>query len=530
MTDTNKLKELLLELPQINFAKHIKSVESAITMQWGAVPWNEKQICIDILQNYRDSQVEANKDISDIKIIVDGDQIRVFAPTIYNLEKLYYVGSEKSNNPQLCGENGEGIKKAWADLARLGIFNPISLSGKMALIVSIGKEVTGSSLRPLIYNYYSINDVKGSYSIINTISKKLKDEFKVGMQNFFYDKNPLVGDCLHSHGGISIFKSNNKEGICFYKGLARLKPGLPLVINIDRPYAALEKKTRMDRDRKEFNEKLRSTYFSIFARSGFYYKDMKNNPAIKYILLSAKYLWSKGSGHPLLAAIASCSYGILKDDQSIKELFAKGYFAESRWHYSRNISYSDWFSTKTQNYIRTHTANQKKKKQILPSYFTEFGLISSLENFIRNKANTEKRIANKKTKELTPKEQKAIDFCFEAAKGVSPAFAKLFNNTEDEEESLYKLNFKKIFCKELLGQIKNNSDYNSKTVYLHADLFKQSFGKMFSTFLHELSHTTGNGDGSREFSDCLTFLISACIDNNAVVRKYTKQWSSIMVN
>jgi hypothetical protein len=57
MNKIKKFKEMLLELPQINFAKHVKSVESAITMQWGAVPWNEKQICIDILQNYRDSQV-----------------------------------------------------------------------------------------------------------------------------------------------------------------------------------------------------------------------------------------------------------------------------------------------------------------------------------------------------------------------------------------------------------------------------------------------------------------------------------------
>ena len=168
---------------------------------------------------------------------------------------------------------------------------------------------------------------------------------------------------------------------------------------------------------------------------------------------------------------------------------------------------------------------KKNNKIMLPSYFNNFGVMSSLESFIRSKANAEKRIKNKKTADLTSKEQEAINFCFEAAKGVSPSFAKLFNNEDDEDESLYNLKFKKIFCKDLLGEIKNNSDYNSKTVYLHADLFKQSFGKMFSVFLHELSHATGNDDGSREFSDCLTYLISACIDNNAVVSKYSKQWN-----
>ena len=66
---TNNFSEQSFVAPYKFTGLQALSVESAITMQWGAVPWNEKQICIDILQNYRDSQVEANKDISDIKII-----------------------------------------------------------------------------------------------------------------------------------------------------------------------------------------------------------------------------------------------------------------------------------------------------------------------------------------------------------------------------------------------------------------------------------------------------------------------------
>ena len=72
--------------------------------------------------------------------------------------------------------------------------------------------------------------------------------------------------------------------------------------------------------------------------------------------------------------------------------------------------------------------------------------------------------------------------------------------------------------KRVLGELKNNSDYNSKTIYLHKDLFKSNFGKVFSTFLHELSHATGNGDGSREFSDCLTFLHEQSIEKNKKIQ------------
>ena len=160
---------------------------------------------------------------------------------------------------------------------------------------------------------------------------------------------------------------------------------------------------------------------------------------------------------------------------------------------------------------------------MLPSYFSSFGVESSLDAFIRNKENTEKRIKNKKTADLSPKENRAIDFLFKASKGINPGFTNLFNR-DDEDNNLYDVKFRKIFCKELLGELKNNNEYNSKTVYLHKDLFKCSFGKIFSIFLHELSHSHGSGDGEREFSDMLTVLLQNSIEKNNVISKYSKEW------
>ena len=66
MDKIKKYTEMLMELPQITTAKHLKSVESAITTSWGKDPWTEKQISVDCCQNYRDSLVEAKKNIRNV--------------------------------------------------------------------------------------------------------------------------------------------------------------------------------------------------------------------------------------------------------------------------------------------------------------------------------------------------------------------------------------------------------------------------------------------------------------------------------
>ena len=526
MTDTNKLKELLLELPEIKFAELIKSVESSVTTGWSQEIWSDSMISRDILQNTYDGCIESEIDVGKIKISTDNDQVRIWAPNEYNLEKLFYIGSVKSESKQiLVGAHGEGVKKCFSDLARKGIFNPIIISSDTALIVSVGKEVKGTELRPLIYSYFRVNKLKGNYFILNTIDKKLKQSFRCGLENFFFSKNPLLGECIYSYNSISLYKSKAKDGVGFYRNLKRITiKDIPIIVSIEKPYASLQKKTAMDRDRKAFDSQLQSAFFNIFAKSGFGYYELENNPAIKYILEKSKPIW--GNGHLLLSAIAKNSYGKLKNDKSIKSMFKDGYFAESKWYWNSGITYSDFYNIKTQNWIRIKTEKEKKKKKILPAYFSAFGCASAWERFLINKNNAESRIKNKKTKDLTPKEQKIINFCFDAAKSISPTFTKLFAGDE-YEEPIYQTKFKTITCKELLGELRE-SGVNSKIIYLNKSLFKESFGKFFSVWLHELSHSFAGSDGDRSFSDCLTLLISKCIDNHTSVKKYSNQWSKIV--
>ena len=69
-----------------------------------------------------------------------------------------------------------------------------------------------------------------------------------------------------------------------FTGLKRVEiKDIPIIVNIEKPYAALEKKIKGDRDRKAFDQKVQSIYFGIFTRSGFAWRSMVRNPAIKYI-------------------------------------------------------------------------------------------------------------------------------------------------------------------------------------------------------------------------------------------------------
>ncbi len=99
---------------------------------------------------------------------------------------------------------------------------------------------------------------------------------------------------------------------------------------------------------------------------------------------------------------------------------------------------------------------------------------------------------------------------------------------DEYDDPLYDVKFKTVTCKDILGELKNTSDYNSKVIYLRKDLFSKSFGSMLSVFLHELCHSLGHNDGSREFSDSLTVLIQKCIDNHTSVKKYSNQWSKLV--
>ena len=168
-------------------------------------------------------------------------------------------------------------------------------------------------------------------------------------------------------------------------------------------------------------------------------------------------------------------------------------------------------------------AIEKKGKVKLPSYFVRFGVISSLEMFVKNREALEKRIRTKKTAPLNPKQKKAVNYAMECISKVAPNFSSLYN-TFKEDQGIYELDFKTIESKDLLGELKDSRDYDGKTIYLNKDLFKSNFGKFFAIMTHEMGHVFGK-DGEREFSDVLTHIIAQAVDKNSVISKYSRNWT-----
>jgi hypothetical protein len=209
-------------------------------------------------------------------------------------------------------------------------------------------------------------------------------------------------------------------------------------------------------------------------------------------------------------------------------MFGKKYYSESNYYHSRSISWSDWYDKKTQTYIiRRDRQFEKQGRCKLPSYFVRFGVLSSLEVFVKNKEALEKRLKTKKTGALNLKQKKALNFAMECITKVAPGFSSLYKNLK-EEDGIFELNVKTCESKDILGELKSTRDCSDKTIYLNKDLFSSNFPKFFSILTHEMSHVFG-ADGEREFSDVLTHLLEQAVARNAVLSKYSKQWSRYKV-
>src|SRR5260370_33636701 len=84
----------------------VRTVESAVTTAWG-VRWNEMQIARDVLQNFYDAN-RAN--LETVAATVHDRDVRITAPAGFDLNRLFYLGSEKTSDD--IGQYGEGFKAA----------------------------------------------------------------------------------------------------------------------------------------------------------------------------------------------------------------------------------------------------------------------------------------------------------------------------------------------------------------------------------------------------------------------------------
>ena len=505
-SDILKSKRALLDIDSVKSAKFIQSHISSVTTSWG-VNWTEDYIARDILQNFRDANKE---NINGIEVTTKKDFVSVKGKGFFNLKRLFYVGSEKGEGD--IGQYGEGFKAAMVSMIKKGVSMPISISGNEAVVIRVGDEIEGTNLCPLVYDFFKVNKHDGTVFTFNSNNPEMKNAFTFGMRHFWYEENPLVGSEIFSHNDFYVYESNDENGYVFYNGIKRADiKKIPLIINVGKKYAALEKKISADRDRNSFDGKLQDRLFGIFAQSGipYYQKDM----CYYEILRLAKPLWVNGGGHPLLQAIGKNIHGADKLIKT-KTLFNDKYFSESQARYLF-LEHKQWYE-EYPHIRRTEKKLEDSGKIKLPAYFACFG-VHSIGNDIHEKnEKIEKKAEEQGTRTPDSKEKSAIDFLVQGINDLSPTFANLYKN-------VYSIDYKIVTSEDILGQLKEKRGYWDKEVYLNVDLFSKSFGEIFAVLLHELCHVFG-GDGRRSFSDILTYLLRMAIEERQSMDILSQNW------
>ncbi len=197
-----------------------RTEKSAVTTAWG-VRWNEMQIARDVVQNFYDAN---RQNLEAVKVTVDGRDVRIFGPAQFDLEHLFYLGSEKTGDD--VGQYGEGFKAAAVCLLRDQGVSLISISGQTLVHVRLADEPVVGSGHPLVYDFYRISPAQeGSLMILPSCRPALVRELQHGLDHFFSENNRLLGTQLWKSYGredeYALYESKTNDGHVFYRRLRR---------------------------------------------------------------------------------------------------------------------------------------------------------------------------------------------------------------------------------------------------------------------------------------------------------------------
>lgn len=481
-------------------ATHKEALTSSVTTSWG-VDWNPDYIARDLIQNFFD----ANRgQVEEIKVTQGKSSVRINAPAEYDLKRLYFVGSEKGQDD--IGQYGEGFKVAAVCILRHHGTAILAASGKNAVVISLGEPaIAGTTMYPLIYHYFELNSAfEGNALFIVGAWKELISALECGLNHFFYDGNPLLGELVVSTGNnFKVFRSTcNTTGYIFYNNLRRgTMPYFPLVLVLNSGGKRLENKIAQDRDRKAFEESILKTFYTSCAEKIYGAKHLET------LLAEAKiYSWKNGKGHPFLEALSRKSHPSWFSEESRQQIFGNDYFALS----------PSWKRRENEFHVEILEKEWKNAGKIaLPEYFSAFGLNDAI-SVIETRA--KKSLDEAKAKGISSPTKLESDAIALLTK-VSVAYAAKLNGWFQAKNIRYSV----AIAENLLGEFKAGLSYRSVEVYMAASIFEGDFSLALATFLHEHAHVFGN-DGSREFTDALTEIIENVIRHRDGIGAYEKKW------
>jgi len=473
----------------------IRTGESAVTTSWG-VRWNEAQIARDLLQNFYD----ANRDeLQAVSATLNGGDVRIAGPAGFDLERLFYLGSEKTRDD--IGQYGEGFKAAAMCLLRDHGVSPVGVSGKMLVHVRLADSFAANTkLRPLIYDFYTIApDYPGAMLLLPGCSPVLARELQQGMAHFFFDQNPLLAGKIWESWDhhYALYRAHGPDGHIFYRRLRRATiSGFPIIPVIHKASGRLDKRIEQDRDRNAFEDTVLDLCYDVFARG-----IAVNETPILAILEASRRFWEKG--HPLLRAVASRRQHNLVTPGTEK-LFGDKYYAAANSHDA---------ATRLQ-YEQVEAPWKIGGRRQLPSYFTRFGVPSAETHLasLRNKALVEEQ---KKERSVTHAEEAALRVLNRALSDLAPVLARLLASK--------RVRYSVADTETILGALIQGRGYQSIDVFLAASVFVDDFARALAVFLHEHAHIFGY-DGSRGFTDALTELLEGVIRQRGLMDFYERDW------
>ena len=500
MSQTEAALKVLDKLGLGKNVKHVRTERSSVTTAWG-VEWNEELIARDIMQNFFDAN---RSKLNEVQVTAKNSVVTISAPESCNLERLFFLGSEKDEDD--VGHYGEGFKVAATCLLRDHDVTPVALSGKEIVVLRIADESVGETkLRPLIYDFFeAANAVDGMQLILPGCTKTLVRELQNGLNHFFHPDNPLIGELLwQGYGGhFAIYASGDTKGHIFYRNLKRGEmDGIPLTLAINKKYQSIENKISKDRDRNAFGGDLMKLFYRTFAKSGLKH----DSKGIKAVVGAAKPCWAQG--HSLLGAIAETSWrrrALLTEDDA-KDLFGDEYYAQS---YSRDAL------TRMQ-YEEIEAQWDKEGRTRLPGYFACFGVISAERHCkdIEERAKQESMAENSRLP--TPAEMASISVLKRIIGEICPGIMGVFENSE--------VTFTVAKTEAILGELRKGRNLWSREVFLAEEVFTSDFADGLAIFLHEHAHVFGH-DGSRSFTDALTRILAVVIRERGALTDFEAEW------
>jgi len=491
---------------------YVKTQTSSVTTAWG-VRWDEDAVARDLMQNFFDANRD---DLEAVQVETRGKVVEVSAPAAFELERLFYLGSEKGKDD--VGKYGEGFKAASLCILRDYGTEPLVISGRSAVRLRVaGESVAGTDLVPLIYDFYRHPEgIRGTRLILNGVGRKLATAMRTGLEHFFYPGNPRIGRKLWTspRDDVGLYESNSPhEGSIYYRGLKRgTIDGIPVSIRIDREFSTIEKRTAQDRDRLAFGKDLMTVFYKAFARAVGAH-DLRPRVAI---LERSRSLWQ--DGHALIRAICeNLPWQRGLDAATLERLFGKdGHFAECP---RQHVSPEDFMQIAT---LEERWTKEGRKR--LPAYFVSLGVVNALRQIAAERSEEIRRAR----RPLTAFESQAVEVLKDIAREFAPEIMQFFEGYRGGHyggEHRSRVTYSVANDKEILGAFKRNRAYDSAEVCLVEEVFVAEFPEAIATFLHEHAHIFGY-DGSRAFTDALTHIIETIIRLRAVLDRYEVAWDA----